>query len=182
MTDASRSERSMGHPSELAASLGAEAVHPEEMEDAPTGGRSGLLHLALRWWPALAGVALGVALLVNIQPWRPSDPTTVLLAGLAIAYLVFGAVRGQFRRRGNLGLQIVGLVIFGGCAVLAVLVDPAAGHYIAGAGWIGHAAWDVAHHRDLSHHHAVGVVPRGYAEFCIVADLLIGASLIAAPA
>jgi hypothetical protein len=53
--------------------------------------------------------------------------------------------------------------------------------YIAAAGWIGHAAWDVAHHRDLSRHEAVGVVPRGYAEFCIVVDLLVGASLIAAP-
>ena len=81
-----------------------------------------------------------------------------------------------------LKLQTVGLVIFGGCALAAMLVDPGAGHYIAGAGWIAHAAWDVAHHRDLSHNRAVGVVPRGYAEFCIVADLLIGAALIAAPA
>jgi hypothetical protein len=66
--------------------------------------------------------------------------------------------------------------------LVAVFVDPEVGHYVAGAGWIGHAAWDVAHHRDLSHHHAVGVVPRGYAEFCIVLDFLMGASLIAAPA
>jgi hypothetical protein len=65
---------------------------------------------------------------------------------------------------------------------VAVFVDPEVGHYVAGAGWIGHAAWDVAHHRDLSHHHAVGVVPRGYGEFCIVLDFLMGASLIAAPA
>lgn len=42
--------------------------------------------------------------------------------------------------------------------------------------------WHVVHHRDLSRHPAVGVVPRGYAEFCIVLDLLVGASLIAAPA
>jgi hypothetical protein len=155
---------------------------PSEPAAAATGaGGSGFLHLAVRWWPALAGLALGVTLLLGIEPWRPSDPTTVLLPGLAIAYLVFGAVRGQLRRRGILRLQTVGLAIFGGCALLAVLVDPGVGHYIAGASWIGHAAWDVAHHHDLSHHPAVGVVPRGYAEFCIVADLLIGASLIAAP-
>jgi hypothetical protein len=133
-----------------------------------------------RWWPALLGLT-SVALLIDIQPWRPSNPTTVILPGLAVAYLLLGAIRRQFRRPGVLRLEIVGLVLFAGCAVLAVFVAPQAGHYIVGAGWIGHAAWDVAHHRNLSRHRAVGVVPRGYAEFCIVVDFLIGASLIAAP-
>jgi hypothetical protein len=155
-------------------------THADEQVEG-SGARPGLLHLAARWWPALAGLPLSVALLVDLEPWRPSKPTTAILPCLAIAYLVFGAVRRQFRRPGVLRLQIVGLVIFGGCALAAALVDPEAGQYIAGAGWIGHAAWDVAHHRDLSRHQAVGVVPRGYAEFCIVLDLLIGASLIAAP-
>jgi hypothetical protein len=145
------------------------------------GPGPGLAHLARRWWPPLLGLALGTLNLLDIGPWEPSEPTTPILPGLAIAYLVFGAVRGTLRRPGVLGLEVVGLVVFGGCALLAALVDPEAGHYIAGAGWIGHAAWDVAHHRDLSHHHAVGVVPRGWAEFCIVIDLMIGASLIAAP-
>ena len=143
--------------------------------------RSGPLRLLARWWPALVGVAGGVAGLLTIAPWTRTDPPTLLLPGLAIAYLVFGAARGRFRRPGVLRLEIVGLIVFGGCALLAVLVDPRAGQYVAGLAWIGHAAWDVAHHRDLSRHPAVGVVPRGYAEFCIVVDLLIGASLIAAP-
>jgi hypothetical protein len=149
------------------------------------GGRaaakSGPLGVLTRWWPALVGLAAGVAGLLDVEPWHRADPPTLILPGLAIAYLVFGAVRGQFRRPGVLRLEIVGLVIFAGCALLAVLVDPRAGQYVAGLAWIGHAAWDVAHHRDLSHHHAVGVVPRGYAEFCIALDLLVGASLIAAP-
>lgn len=123
----------------------------------------------------------GVLSLLTVGPWHRADPPTLLLPGLAIAYLVFGALRGQFRRPGVLRLEIIGLVIFSGCALLAVFVAPEAGQYVAGLAWIGHAAWDVAHHRDLSHHHAVGVVPRGYAELCIVLDLLIGASLIAAP-
>jgi hypothetical protein len=146
-----------------------------------TASRSGPLLLVARWWPALVGVAAGVIGLIDLKPWDRTDPPTLILPGLAIAYLVFGAARGQFRRPGVLRLEIVGLVVFGGCALVAVLVDPRAGQYVAGLAWIGHAAWDVAHHRDLSHHHAVGVVPRGYAEFCIVLDLLIGASLIAAP-
>jgi hypothetical protein len=150
------------------------------------GGRaaakSGRLGVLTRWWPALVGVAAGVVILLTVEPWTRADLPNLILPGLAIAYLVFGAVRGQFRRPGVLRLEIVGLVIFGGCALLAVLVDPRAGQYVAGLAWIGHAAWDVAHHRDLSDHYAVGVVPRGYAEFCIALDLLVGASLIAAPA
>ncbi|GAA0932330.1 hypothetical protein [Pseudonocardia zijingensis] len=134
-----------------------------------------------RWWPGLIGVVIGVAGLFGIAPWTPADPTTWLLPWLAIAYLVFGAARGQLRRPGVLRLELIGLVVFAGCAVLALLVFPQGGQYIAGLAWIGHAAWDVAHHRDLSRHPAVGVVPRGYAEFCIVLDLLVGASLIAAP-
>jgi hypothetical protein len=79
----------------------------------------------------------------------------------------------------------VGLVVFGGCALAAALVDPEAGHYIAATSppqaGSGTPHGTSAHHRDLSRHEAVGVVPRGYAEFCIVVDLLVGASLIAAP-
>lgn len=143
--------------------------------------RSGPLRVLARWWPALIGVAAGIVSLLTVEPWTRTDPPTMLLPGLAIAYLVFGAVRGRLRRPGVLRLELVGLFVFGACALLAVLVDPRAGQYVAGLAWIGHAAWDVAHHRDLSRHPAVGVVPRGYAEFCIVLDLLIGASLIAAP-
>lgn len=108
----------------------------------PAGARSGPLGLLARWWPALIGVAGGVISLLTIAPWHRADPPTLLLPGLAIAYLVFGAVRGQFRRPGVLKLEIIGLVIFSGCALLAVLVDPRAGQYIAGLAWIGHAAWD----------------------------------------
>lgn len=145
------------------------------------GARSGPLRLLARWWPALIGVALGVVSLLDSEPWSRTNTPTLLLPGLAIAYLVFGAVRGRLHHPGVLRLEIVGLVVFGGCALLAVLVDPRAGQYVAGLAWIGHAAWDVGHHRDLSRHRAVGVVPRGYAEFCIALDLLMGASLIAAP-
>lgn len=154
------------------------SLHPEVAAD---GARSGLAPLAIRWWPALVGLALGVLGVLDIKPWRPSEPTTAMLVGLPVAYLVFGAVRGQLRRPGVLRMQVVGLAIFGGAALVAVLVDSDAGHYVAGAGWIAHAAWDVAHHHDLSRHRSVGVVPRGYAEFCIVLDLLTGASLLAAP-
>jgi hypothetical protein len=144
-------------------------------------GELGPTRQLARWWPALLGLAIGVVGLIDLQPWRRTDPPTWMPIGLALAYLVFGALRGQLHRPGVLRLELAGLVLFTGLVALAVLVDSGAGQYVAGAALIGHAAWDVAHHRDLSRHPAVGVVPRGWAEFCIVLDLLIGASLIAAP-
>ena len=150
------------------------------VDDAGTG--SGPLGLLARWWPAVLGVAIGVVGLLDLQPWTRADPPTWLLPGLAIAYLLFGAARGRLRDPGVLRLELAGLVLFGGCFALAVLIDATASQYVAGLAWIAHAAWDVAHHRDVSHNRAVGVVPRGYAEFCIALDLLVGASLIAAPA
>jgi hypothetical protein len=154
---------------------------PFSADTGEPAARPGLVRVLARWWPALIGVAGGVVSLLTVEPWTRTDPPTLLLPGLAIAYLVFGAVRGHLRRPGVLRLEIVGLLAFSACALLAVLVDPRVGQYVAGLAWIGHAAWDVAHHPDLSGHPAVGVVPRGYAEFCIVVDLLVGAALIAAP-
>jgi hypothetical protein len=150
--------------------------------DAP-GDRApfSLVRLLARWWPALLGLAIGVIGLIDLQPWRRADPPTVMPIGLALAYLVFGAVRGHLHRPGVLKVELVGLGVFVAGVLLALVVDSSAGQYVAAAAWIGHAAWDVAHHRDLSRFHAVGVVPRGWAEFCIVLDLLVGASLIAAP-
>ncbi len=134
-----------------------------------------------RWSPGLAGLALGVAGLLDIQPWSPSDRTTWILPVFALMYLIFGAARGQLRRPEVLTLQIAGLLVFGALALVALFMDPAVGHYVVAAGWFGHAIWDVAHHRDLTHHRAVGVVPRWYVESCFVIDLLGGAALIVAP-
>lgn len=149
--------------------------------DAETAS-SGRLRVVRRWWPAFAGLALGITGLLDVQPWTPTEATTWLLPVIALVYLIFGAARGQLRRRGVLALQTAGLLGFGALALLALFLDPAVGHYVVAAGWFGHAIWDVAHHRDLNHHRAAGVVPRWYAESCFVYDLLVGASLIVAPA
>lgn len=148
--------------------------------DAETAS-SGRLRIVRRWWPAFAALGLGIVGLLHVEPWTPADPTTWLLPVLALVYLIFGAARGRLRRPGVLVLQIAGLLGFGALALLALFLDPAVGHYVVAAGWIGHAIWDVAHHRDLNHNRAVGVVPRWYAESCFVLDLLIGASLLVAP-
>lgn len=141
---------------------------------------SGWLRAVLRWWPVFAGLALGVEGLLDIQPWSPSDRTTWILPVFALAYLIFGAARGQLRRPGVLTLQTAGLFAFGAIALLALFLDPVVGHYVVAAGWFGHAIWDIAHHPDLTHHRANKVVPRWWVESCFVIDLLGGAALLVA--
>jgi hypothetical protein len=43
---------------------------------------------------------------------------------------------------------------------------------VLAAGWLAHAAWD------LAHHHADRVVPRWYAELCMVCDLIVAGALL----
>ncbi|MDQ4011921.1 MAG: hypothetical protein M3228_14795 [Actinomycetota bacterium] len=67
----------------------------------------------------LAGLALGVVGLLDIQPWSPSDRTTWILPVFPLAYLLFGAARGQLRRPSVLTLQVAGLLGFGVLALVA---------------------------------------------------------------
>ena len=137
------------------------------MTEVSTGAevRRGPLGVVTRWWPALVGL-IAVASLLDDEPWRPSDPTTVILPVLALMYLVFGAVRRQYGRPGVLRLEIIGLAIFGAwlawrghCAHLAALVaaqrpvrrrraqDDVLGHVLA----VGAVELDHAHVERVSH-------------------------------
>jgi Ni/Fe-hydrogenase subunit HybB-like protein len=69
-------------------------------------------------------------------------------------------------------LQTFGVVSFGSIALAGLYVNPDLGRYILAAGYLGHAAWDVAHHI------ANKVVPRSYADFCGVVDLLLGFAIL----
>lgn len=89
---------------------------------------------AVRWrWPAFAGLALGVAGILDIQPWSPSDRTTWILPVFTLVYLIFGAACGQLRRPGLLTPQTAGLLGFVALALLALSLDPAVGHYVVAA-------------------------------------------------
>jgi hypothetical protein len=61
---------------------------------------------------------------------------------------------------------------FGAIALLALCVDSDLGGYLVDAALLGHAAWDAVHFRLNS------VVPRSYAEFCIILDTLLGAAIL----
>ncbi len=95
---------------------------------------------------------------------------SVLLA--AVVYLSWGTARGDLVDRRLLGAQTAALLAFAAIAIAAVAADPSVARYVLAAGWLAHAAWDVAHHRTGR------VVPRWYAETCLVADLIVATALL----
>ena len=143
---------------------------------APILAASGLVYLgaaALRkpmaaWW-----VFLGTFVVVGAgKAIGESALATWLILGLAGAFALFGVVRGVLRPAYGLPLQSLAMLAFGAVAAVALAVDESAGAYLVAAGLLGHAAWDVYHHR-------VGrVVVRSFAEFCFVLDTLLAAVIV----
>jgi hypothetical protein len=142
----------------------------------PTARRgSGLRGVLARRWPTALGAlaaANSFALVAQLpqlaQVWISA--WSVLLA--AVVYLAWGTVRGDLGNRRLLTAQTAAVLGFGAVAIGAVAVDLDVARHVLAAGWLAHAAWDVAHHR-------LGrVVPRWYAETCLVADLTIAAALL----
>ena len=117
-------------------------------------------------WPILlASVAL--LFLLQLQSWV--NPTVAILA-LASAIAVIGLFRPS--GRAELLVQMGGLVLFGGLALVGLTAAPEAARYVLAAGWFGHGVWDLVHlGRDA-------VVSRSYAEWCGVLDILIAAELV----
>jgi len=129
-------------------------------------------------WPTLGGVAAVIVVDVVSRVIGEDLELYVLAWGvfvIGVAYLVWGAGRGALQSRGPLVLQTFGAIGFGSVALAALYADPDLGRYVLAAGWFGHGLWDVAHHV------ANRVVPRWYAEFCAVADVLAGCAILFAP-
>lgn len=145
---------------------------PTELDSRRRGGLRGAL--AGRWPAALGAVAAANSLVLlahlpaSVQVWMSA--WCILLA--AVIYLTWGTARGELGHRGLLSAQTAALLGFGAIALWAVAVDPDAARYVLAAGWLAHAVWDVVHHR-------LGrVVPRWYAETCLVADLTVATALL----
>ena len=117
-------------------------------------------------WPVLV-VAFGLLVLLQLQTLV--EPTVAILA-LATAVALVGLRRRAVR--GEVGLQLAGLVLFGGLALVGLTVAPEAARYVLAAGWLGHGIWDLVHLRRDA------VVSRSYAEWCLVLDILIAAELL----
>jgi hypothetical protein len=86
--------------------------------------------------------------------------------------LVVGVARGQLRKPGGLALQTVGVLAFGSAALAALYVHPDLGGYLVAFALFGHAGWDAFHYLRNR------VVPRSYAEWCAVVDLLLGVAIL----
>ena len=95
-------------------------------------------------------------------------------AALAVVLVVVGSVRRTWRIRDD-RRQLVGVAIFGGIAVVAVAASaasPLVGGIIIAAGLLGHAGWDIVHHRRRE------VVTQPYAEFCAVLDVALAVAVV----
>lgn len=125
--------------------------------------RSSIISLAVSTALGIAIVADGVGDWTGFGTWG--------LVACALAYLVIGLVRGELRRPRVVWAQAAGAVGFGAVAAVALLVDPEVGRRLVAAGWLAHAAWDLAHFR------ARLVVPTWYSLACAVVDAFVGVSL-----
>lgn len=115
-----------------------------------------------------------LALVLTVDNWiDPAVPSPWFLVAVAGAYLVIGAWRHELGDRRVLAMQLAVFAAYVALAVIALSVDDDTARYLIAAGWIAHAGWDAIHHRSRS------VVPRGYAEFCFVLDLVIGITILA---
>ena len=150
--------------------------------EASTLAASGLVYLgaaALQKpsaaWPLfLLTFLLITASKVAIRAGLVSIDATWLLIGLAIAFVVYGLMRGATHPAGGLRRQAIAMVVCGLAAAIALIVSGKLGAYLVAAGLLGHAAWDVYHHW------ANKVVVRSMAEFCFVLDTLLALAIVVA--
>jgi hypothetical protein len=120
-------------------------------------------------WPLFfaTAVVITVARLLDDR----FEPTWVILAG-AVVLLIYGLLRGAGQLGHGLPLQTAGLVGFGAAAAAALTITSELGAYLVAAGLLGHAAWDVYHHRTNR------VVVRSLAEFCLVLDTALAVAIV----
>jgi hypothetical protein len=134
----------------------------------PHQARSGPVAAVLNRWPTWFALLVTVD---NLVDPRPVPAAAVLV--LPVAYLTIGAVRRTLRPRRVLLVQLGGLAAYLLLVLAATVTSGDLSLVLIGSGWLAHAGWDVWHHR----HNAV--VPRGFAEWCIVFDAVIGLTVLA---
>jgi hypothetical protein len=93
--------------------------------------------------------------------------------GVVLVALVVSALVLVLRERNQeIGIQAIGLLIFGTIAVLALFVPSTTAALLLGVGLIAHGLWDTWHLVRGQ------VVPRQFAEFCAVLDIPAGLAYV----
>lgn len=136
---------------------------------APAVAASGLVYLvaAAVGWPGAAWPAFAVTfVLITVAKFTGLDATAWII-GLAAVLLVVGLVRRRIRPLWSLPLQSVAMLVLAAIALLAMQVDATTGGLLVASALLGHAGWDLYHHRTGR------VVSRSLAEFCGVLDVLV---------
>ncbi|WP_327036103.1 hypothetical protein [Micromonospora ureilytica] len=144
------------------------ALRHRHEASAPVRRHRVVVALAHRW-PAVLALLLTVDMWVDpsvLSPW-----TMLVLPG---GYLVIGMARRTLGGQGVLAAQLVGLAVWVALTVGAVLAGGRTADWLVAFGWLAHAGWDVVHHRNRR------VVPRSYAEFCVVLDVALAAVMVLA--
>ena len=120
-------------------------------------------------WPLFFATVV-VIVLVRVLDDRADATWAVLGFGALLA--VYGLLRGAARPTHGLPLQGLALLGFGAAAAVAPSVAPDVGGYLVAVGLLGHAVWDLHHHRTRR------VVSRSFAEFCLVLDTLLVVAIV----
>ncbi|SPT60937.1 hypothetical protein [Actinomadura madurae] len=118
-------------------------------------------------WGVLAALVVAFTALKAVDVVEPA----AVVAGVALAALVRGAVKGRLSRSGVLQAQALAMIGFGAVALTGLVVAPDTGRYIVAAGWFAHGIWDLVHLK------LDKVVLRSYAQWCAVVDVIIAAQL-----
>jgi len=136
---------------------------------APVVAASGLVYLAAaatqRRWAAWAAFGIAFAL-ITLDKFADLDamPWLLVLAGVLV---IVGPASLRTHPRWALPLQTAAMLVLGATAVLALQLDPTVGGLLVAAALLGHAGWDI-------HHHRTGrVVDHALARFCAVLDVLV---------
>ncbi|MFB7797569.1 hypothetical protein [Isoptericola sp. NPDC056134] len=140
---------------------------------APVLAASGLVYLAAAALgrPGAAWLAFGVTfVLIGATKVVDLDPTPWMI-GLAVVLVVVGLAAGRRHPPWSLPLQAAAMLVLGAAASVAVRLDATAGGLVVAVGLLGHAAWDVYHHRSGR------VVARSLSEFCGVLDVILAVAL-----
>jgi hypothetical protein len=143
----------------------------DSREVAPVVAASGLVYLAAAATgrPWAAWVAFGITFaLIPMDKYTGLDATPLMLI-LAAGLLAVGLADRRTRPWWSLPLQTAAMLVLATTALLAIRLDATAGGLLVAGALLGHAAWDI-------HHHRTGrVVDRSLAQFCAVLDILVAA-------